>query len=66
MPINRIFTSQNVLDLQWRKFSFFDIHRNVDNGKVAECLQVSDFVLYSTERKVYEHLFYLAMPVFVL
>lgn len=25
--------------LEWRKFSFFDIHKNVDNGKVAECLQ---------------------------
>ncbi|XP_060804733.1 vacuolar protein sorting-associated protein 11 homolog [Amyelois transitella] len=25
--------------LEWRKFTFFDIHNNVDSGKVAECLQ---------------------------
>ncbi|XP_053611188.1 vacuolar protein sorting-associated protein 11 homolog [Plodia interpunctella] len=25
--------------LEWRKFTFFDVHNNVDNGKVAECLQ---------------------------
>ncbi|XP_026736012.1 vacuolar protein sorting-associated protein 11 homolog [Trichoplusia ni] len=25
--------------LEWRKFTFFDIHKNVDNGKVASSLQ---------------------------
>ncbi|XP_052751117.1 vacuolar protein sorting-associated protein 11 homolog isoform X2 [Galleria mellonella] len=25
--------------LEWRKFTFFDIHEKVDNGKIAECLQ---------------------------
>ncbi|XP_068617562.1 vacuolar protein sorting-associated protein 11 homolog [Battus philenor] len=25
--------------LEWRRFTFFDVHKNVDNGKVAECLQ---------------------------
>ncbi|XP_073961972.1 vacuolar protein sorting-associated protein 11 homolog [Choristoneura fumiferana] len=25
--------------LEWRRFTFFDIHKNVDGGKVAECLQ---------------------------
>lgn len=25
---------------QWRRFTFFDLHRQVDNGKIAECLQV--------------------------
>ncbi|XP_026321617.1 vacuolar protein sorting-associated protein 11 homolog [Hyposmocoma kahamanoa] len=25
--------------LEWRRFTFFDIHKNVDNGKIAEALQ---------------------------
>ncbi|XP_028167464.1 vacuolar protein sorting-associated protein 11 homolog [Ostrinia furnacalis] len=25
--------------LEWRRFTFFDTHKNVDNGKIAECLQ---------------------------
>ncbi|XP_034834657.1 vacuolar protein sorting-associated protein 11 homolog [Maniola hyperantus] len=25
--------------LEWRRFTFFDIHNNIDNGKIAECLQ---------------------------
>lgn len=25
--------------LEWRKFTFFDIQKNVDGGKIAECLQ---------------------------
>ncbi|XP_052743338.1 vacuolar protein sorting-associated protein 11 homolog [Bicyclus anynana] len=25
--------------LEWRRFTFFDIHKNVDNGKIAECFQ---------------------------
>ncbi|CAH0720431.1 unnamed protein product, partial [Brenthis ino] len=25
--------------LEWRRFTFFDIHKNIDNGKIAECLQ---------------------------
>ncbi|XP_047535225.1 vacuolar protein sorting-associated protein 11 homolog [Vanessa atalanta] len=25
--------------LEWRRFTFFDVHRNIDNGKIAECLQ---------------------------
>ncbi|CAH2043350.1 unnamed protein product, partial [Iphiclides podalirius] len=25
--------------LEWRRFTFFDVHNNVDNGKIAECLQ---------------------------
>lgn len=26
--------------LQWRKFNFFDLQKNVDDGKVAEALKV--------------------------
>ncbi|CAH4030160.1 unnamed protein product [Pieris brassicae] len=25
--------------LEWRRFTFFDVHNNIDNGKIAECLQ---------------------------
>ncbi|CAK1586787.1 unnamed protein product [Parnassius mnemosyne] len=25
--------------LEWRRFTFFDVHKNVDGGKIAECLQ---------------------------
>ncbi|CAK1555893.1 unnamed protein product [Leptosia nina] len=25
--------------LEWRRFAFFDVHKNIDNGKIAECLQ---------------------------
>ncbi|XP_041982097.1 vacuolar protein sorting-associated protein 11 homolog [Aricia agestis] len=25
--------------LEWRRFSFFDVLNNIDNGKIAECLQ---------------------------
>ncbi|CAG9564964.1 unnamed protein product [Danaus chrysippus] len=25
--------------LEWRRFTFFDVHNNLDKGKIAECLQ---------------------------
>ncbi|VVC97404.1 unnamed protein product [Leptidea sinapis] len=25
--------------LEWRRFTFFDVHRKIDDGKIAECLQ---------------------------
>lgn len=31
---------------QWRKFNFFDLKENVDNGKIAETIKVNIKLLF--------------------